>query len=128
MWPGGGDDTMKIYVNLTDSDWFNFLVREQPDELNFWRPGGKQGFRALKPNELFLFKLHSPSNFIVGGGFFVRHVFLPLSLAWEAFKTKMECQITRHSGMQFINIVIVITERTPDPKIRLHYLVKAILF
>jgi putative restriction endonuclease len=27
-------------------------------------------------------------NFIAGGGFFVRHVFLPLSLAWEAFESK----------------------------------------
>lgn len=75
-------------MGITDLDWFKFLAREQPDEVNFWRPGGKQAFRALKPNEMFLFKLHSPLNYIVGGGFFVRHVFLPLSLAWEAFETK----------------------------------------
>lgn len=78
----------KIYVGVTDLDWFNYLAKEQPDEVNFWRPGGKQSFRALEPNELFLFKLHSPLNYITGGGFFVRHVVLPLSLAWEAFESK----------------------------------------
>ena len=35
-----------------------------------------------------LFKLHSPNNYIVGGGFFVRHSILPISLAWDAFGIK----------------------------------------
>lgn len=78
---------MRLYVGVTDQNWFNYLAREQPDEINFWQPGGKQAFKALEPSELFLFKLHSPMNFIVGGGFFVRHAFLPISLAWEAFGT-----------------------------------------
>jgi putative restriction endonuclease len=34
---------------------------------------------------MFLFKLHAPRNFIVGGGFFTRFVQLPISLAWESF-------------------------------------------
>ncbi|SFD42037.1 putative restriction endonuclease [Lentibacillus persicus] len=79
---------MKFYVGVTDDKWFEFLKSNQPDELNFWRPGGKQPFKALRENDLFLFKLHSPNNYIVGGGFFVRHTFLPLSLAWEAFGYK----------------------------------------
>jgi putative restriction endonuclease len=79
---------MKIYAGVTDIDWFNFLGREQPDEVNFWRPSARQAFRALEPNDLFLFKLHSPYNYIAGGGFFVRYSALPLSLAWEAFETK----------------------------------------
>lgn len=79
---------MKMYVGVTDSNWYNYLSSIQPDELNFWQPGGKQVFKALKTNELFLFKLHSPLNFIVGGGFFVRHSFLPVSMAWEAFENK----------------------------------------
>jgi len=37
---------------------------------------------------LFLFKLHAPLNYIAGGGFFVSHSFLPLSLAWETFEQK----------------------------------------
>lgn len=60
----------------------------QPEEVNFWQPSGKSVFRALKPGEPFLFKLHSPLNFIVGGGFFVKHSVIPISLAWEAFEQK----------------------------------------
>jgi putative restriction endonuclease len=79
---------MKLYVGVTDSNWYNYLAEIKPDEVNFWQPGGKQPFKVIQPNELFLFKLHSPLNFIVGGGFFVRHSFLPVSLAWEAFGNK----------------------------------------
>ena len=39
----------------------------------------------MKAGEPFLFKLHSPNNFIVGGGYFVRYSALPASLAGEAF-------------------------------------------
>lgn len=76
---------MKFFVGVTDQNWFQYLAKEQPEELNFWQPSGRQKFKAIQSNDLFLFKLHSPNNFIVGGGFFVRHSFLPISLAWEAF-------------------------------------------
>lgn len=79
---------MKIYIGVTDNDWYNFLATHKPDEVNFWQPGGKQVFKVLEPNGMFLFKLHSPLDFIAGGGFFVRHSFLPVSLAWEAFGNK----------------------------------------
>ena len=79
---------MKFYIGVTDTNWYNFLSNSKPDELNFWQPGGKQAFKALQSNDLFLFKLHSPLNYIAGGGFFVRHSFLPISLAWEAFGDK----------------------------------------
>jgi putative restriction endonuclease len=55
------------------------------EEVNFWQPGGRTRFRALRPGELFLFKLHSPRNFIVGGGVFTQEEILPISLAWQAF-------------------------------------------
>lgn len=45
-------------------------------------------FKALQPGDLFLFKLHAPLDFIAGGGLYVRHTFLPLSLAWQAFGEK----------------------------------------
>lgn len=45
-------------------------------------------FGALKPGQPFLFKLHSPLNFIAGGGFFTHSTILPISLAWEAFGIK----------------------------------------
>jgi putative restriction endonuclease len=78
---------MKIFVGVTDNRWYRFLAGLQPDELNFWRPSGG-GFRAIGAGSPFLFKLHSPQNYIAGGGFFVRHSILPLSLAWEAFGSK----------------------------------------
>jgi putative restriction endonuclease len=58
------------------------------DEVNFWQPGGKQLFKTLAPGELFLFKLHSPLNCIVGGAFFTHASLLPINLAWEAFGKK----------------------------------------
>jgi putative restriction endonuclease len=79
---------MKIWVGVTDKDWFQFLSRENPDEVNFWQPSGSRHFRALQAGELFLFKLHSPDNFIVGGGHFVRYSALPTSIACDAFGTK----------------------------------------
>jgi putative restriction endonuclease len=79
---------MKLYVGITDGDWFSQLAALRPDEVNFWRPGGKGSFRALEPGELFLFKLHSPRDFIVGGGFFVSYSRLPISVAWLAFGEK----------------------------------------
>jgi len=79
---------MKIWVGVTDKDWFQFLSQIDPDEVNFWQPSGSRVFRALQPGEPFLFKLHSPDNFVVGGGHFVRYSALPTSLAWDAFGLK----------------------------------------
>ena len=79
---------MKIYVALTDYEWYTFLKdRTDLDEVNFWRPS-PTAFRALEPGQPFLFKLHSPRNFIVGGGFYTYFSILPSSLAWDAFKEK----------------------------------------
>ncbi|MEZ5344968.1 MAG: HNH endonuclease [Pyrinomonadaceae bacterium] len=80
---------IKSYIGITDTDWFE-LLKSKPeiDEVNFWKPGGKTNFRVLQPGELFLFKLHSPNNFIVGGGIFAHFSILPISIAWEAFGEK----------------------------------------
>lgn len=77
---------VKLYIGITDFDWFRFL-RETPGiaEVNFWQPGGKTNFRALQQGELFLFKLHAPRHFIVGGGIFVHANVLPISVAWDTF-------------------------------------------
>lgn len=75
---------MKLYLGVTDKKWYEFLAENPREEVNFWSPSGA-GFKVLQPNELFLFKLHAPLNHIVGGGFFVSHTRLPLSLAWETF-------------------------------------------
>jgi putative restriction endonuclease len=79
---------VNLFVGVTDQDWFDFLSIRQVEEVNFWAPSGRTNFRALRPGELFLFKLHSPNNFIVGGGVFSHASRLPLSIAWEAFGEK----------------------------------------
>ena len=78
---------MQIYVGITDYKWFQFLKNNKADEVNFWKPGS-QPFKALQENDLFLFKLHAPQNYIVGGGYFVKYSLLPTYLAWEAFGEK----------------------------------------
>jgi putative restriction endonuclease len=66
----------------TDFHSFTYLSGTwEIDEVNFWQPGGHQVFRTLSLNERFLFKLHSPRDYIDGGGFFVHSTILPISLA-----------------------------------------------
>jgi putative restriction endonuclease len=78
-----------LFVALTDRLWFDRLSASAPhDEVNFWKPSGDTEFRALKPGEIFLFKLHAPEHFIVGGGIFSHQSRVPLSLAWEALGHK----------------------------------------
>jgi putative restriction endonuclease len=80
---------MRLRIAVTDNDWFRYLRAQQGvDEVNFWKPGGQQAFRALSPGEPLLFKLHSPEDYIVGGGFFIHFSFLPYTLAWETFQEK----------------------------------------
>jgi putative restriction endonuclease len=76
---------MKLFVGVTNNDWFRYLAERNPEEVNFWRPRSPNDFKALKSGDIFLFKLHSPFDFIAGGGVFLRHTFLPLSLAWQTF-------------------------------------------
>ncbi len=79
---------MRAYVGVTDNAWFKFLAGFGGiDEVNFWQPG-PHGFKALTPGEVFLFKLHYPEHFIVGGGFFAGYSVLPCGLAWDAFGHK----------------------------------------
>lgn len=76
---------IKLAVAITDGEWFELLRhRTILSEVNFWAPSAAS-FRALRPGELFLFKLHAPRNFIVGGGIFAYANTMPCSLAWEAF-------------------------------------------
>jgi putative restriction endonuclease len=79
---------VKFWVGVTDNNWYDFLSRLKPEEVNFWQPGGSQVFRAVDQFAPFLFKLHHPDNYIAGGAFFVKHSFLPLSFAWETFGQK----------------------------------------
>jgi putative restriction endonuclease len=77
---------VRLFVAVTDYDWFQVhAAQSSVEEVNFWQPSPDSVFRALSPGEPLLFKLHSPRNFIAGGGFFAKFVQLPLSIAWEAF-------------------------------------------
>ncbi|MBE0624563.1 MAG: hypothetical protein IH606_07125 [Burkholderiales bacterium] len=79
---------MRFWVGITDREWFEHLGVRAPDEVNFWQPSSRRLAAFLEPGVPFLFKLHAPDNYIVGGGFFVRFSALPARLAWEAFGEK----------------------------------------
>jgi putative restriction endonuclease len=83
---------MQAYVGITDHNWFETLRRlPNLDEVNFWQPSGNRQFKAIRPGELFLFKLHHSydrHDKIVGGGIFAYSSLLPISLAWESFQLK----------------------------------------
>jgi putative restriction endonuclease len=79
---------MQFWVGVTDKAWYEQLLVRAPDEVNFWQPSSRRLAEFLEPGVPFLFKLHAPDNFIVGGGFFVRFSALPARLAWEAFREK----------------------------------------
>lgn len=80
---------MNVYVYPTDRDWYQFLSREpNVDEVNFWRPGGRQPFKQLQPGDLFLFRLGKPENAIAGGGTYTHFSFAPIVQVWEAFGRK----------------------------------------
>ena len=77
--------SVNLVIAVTDNDWFKYLSqRTGLTEVNFWTPSNIR-FRALKPGELFLFKLHYPYNFIVGGGVFAHETLMPCSTAWDFF-------------------------------------------
>lgn len=79
---------VSLYVAITDRSWFELLSQERPDEVNFWQPSGTRNFGAISVGEMFLFKLHAPDDYIVGGGVFSHASNVPLSLAWGAFGVK----------------------------------------
>lgn len=79
---------MRFWVGITDQDWFEHLRARAPDEVNFWQPSAGRRAVRLEAGAPFLFKLHAPRNYVVGGGFFVRYSALPARLAWEAFGEK----------------------------------------
>lgn len=79
---------MKFYIGNTDLDWYNYLKGINPEDINFWQPGGSLRFRAIEPGAPFLFRLKSPVNQIAGVGFFTSHSLLPIDFAWEVFQER----------------------------------------
>jgi putative restriction endonuclease len=119
---------MKFWVGVTDNSWFDFLSKLAPDEVNFWQPGGTTAFRRLQPWELFLFKLHAPLNYIAGGGFFVSHSFLPLSLAWETFEQKNGTEDFEDFRSKIMHLRRQYGSIEPDPTIGCIILAKPFFF
>ena len=82
----------KFAVGVTNETWFKRLKElsqsEYLDVVNFWTPNPGKSFQALERGELFLFKLHNPNNYIVGGGFFREYQTMPCSLAWKIYGKK----------------------------------------
>ncbi|MBL7841805.1 MAG: HNH endonuclease [Cyclobacteriaceae bacterium] len=83
---------MRFYIGVTDNNWYNFLSKTTPDDINFWQPGGNSNFKILSPGAPFLFKLKKPLNAIGGLGFFSSQTFLPLSVAWDIFAERNGCE------------------------------------
>lgn len=80
---------MKVYIYPTNREWYHFLSnRPGTDEVNFWRPGGRQPFGQLQPGDLFLFRFGRPDDAVVGGGTYTHFSFAPLFQVWEAFGEK----------------------------------------
>lgn len=82
---------MKFYIGTTDYNWYEYLSQLNPEDANFWQPGGKANFKVLHPGAPFLLKLKKPYNAIAGIGFFSSHTFLPISIAWDAFENRNGC-------------------------------------
>ena len=74
----------KLYVGITNDEWFYNLRDISPEVVNFWTPGAKK-FKALCKGEWFLFKLHAPQNHIVGGGKFDFFSVMSLENAWKKY-------------------------------------------
>jgi putative restriction endonuclease len=94
---------MKFYLGVTDNKWFAYLSKINPEDVNFWQPGGNVNFRVIKPGAPFLFKLKSPYNAIGGIGFFSSHTFLPLTIAWDAFRNRNGCETFDEFSKMILN-------------------------
>lgn len=92
---------MKFYLGITDINWYRYLSQNNPEDINFWQPGGKSNFKVLKPGAPFLFKLKHPLNKIGGVGFFASHTFLTVSMAWEIFGNRNGVP----NYLDFLNII-----------------------
>ena len=49
---------MKLWVGVTDNDWFDFQSRAGVDEVNIWQPSSRAPIVGLEPGSPFMFKLN----------------------------------------------------------------------
>src|SRR5258708_15308976 len=93
---------MKYFVGVTDSNWYTYLGGINPEDVNFWQPGGRSTFKVIPGGAPFVFKLKYPMNAIAGLGFFFQHTKLPLSVASATFLNRNGCD----SLQEFRNRII----------------------
>ena len=94
---------MKFYLGVTDNNWYKYLSRINPEDINFWQPSGTVNFKVLQAGAPFLFKLKSPLNVIGGIGFFSSHTFLPISIAWDTFRNRNGCDTFDEFSRMILN-------------------------
>ena len=76
---------VNLAVGVTNNSWFNFVSQQHNlPEVNFWS-NSTNNIKAIRPGELFLFKLKSPNNIIAGGGIYSHSLALPVRMAWDIF-------------------------------------------
>jgi putative restriction endonuclease len=63
---------LRFGVGVTDKHSFDYSLVSQPDEADFWQPSFLPCVASLKPAATFLFKLHAPHHFTVGGASLMR--------------------------------------------------------
>jgi putative restriction endonuclease len=105
---------MKFYLGVTDNSWFNYLRKINPEDVNFWQPGGNVNFKMLQSSAPFLFKLKYPMNAIGGVGFFSSHTFLPISVAWETFGNRNGCETYNEFRAKILNYRVNKTDVNPQ--------------
>jgi len=119
---------MKIYLGVTDNNWFDYLGCQipSPEDINFWQPGGKNNFKVLAPGAPFLFKMKSPRNHIGGVGFFSSQTFLPLTVAWDTFGQRNGCSTFQEFKRSILNYRT--DKSTPNPTIGCIVLTNPVFF
>ncbi|HEY5327216.1 MAG TPA: HNH endonuclease [Mucilaginibacter sp.] len=105
---------MKFYLGVTDNSWFNYLRNINPEDVNFWQPGGNVNFKLLQPGAPFLFKLKYQMDVIGGVGFFSSHTFLPISVAWETFGNRNGCESYDEFKKKILNYRVNKTDFNPQ--------------
>lgn len=105
---------MKFYLGTTDNSWYQYLSARNPEDVNFWQPGGNLAFRALEQGAPFLFKLKYPLNAIGGVGFFSSHTFLPTSVAWDTFGFRNGCETYDEFKLKILNYRADKTQANPQ--------------
>jgi len=54
---------MRLFVAVTDNDWFSLHARRPGvEEVNFWRPSSDSTFKVLQPGKSYFLSYTRPST------------------------------------------------------------------